>query len=84
LIADALEQDAWLQKILQLYDTSCVRHAFMTVGPTGAGKSVIIKVLTNALTNRSLKWAETKGSEKETWSIQRLNTRAIPSNQIYG
>jgi len=57
----------------------------MTVGPTGAGKSVIIKVLTNALTNRSLKWAETKAnSEKETWQIQRLNTRAIPSNQIYG
>lgn len=84
LIADTLEKDAWLQKILQLYDTNCVRHAFMVVGPTGCGKSVIIRVLTAALTARSLKHFETKGTDKETWAITRLNTRAIPSTQIYG
>jgi len=56
----------------------------MVVGPTGCGKSVIIRVLTAALTSRSLKWFETKGADKETWAITRLNTRAIPSTQIYG
>jgi len=84
LIMDPLEQDAWLQKILQLYDTSCVRHAFMLVGPTGTGKSNITRVLTNALTSRSLKHFETKGTDKETWAITRLNPRSITQDQLYG
>jgi dynein heavy chain len=84
LIADQLEQDPWLQKILQLYDTSCVRHAFMLVGPTGTGKSNITRVLTSALTARSIKHAETKGTDKETWAITRLNPRSINGDQLYG
>ena len=61
--------------ILQLYDTSFVRHAFMLVGPTGTGKSNIMRVFTNELTARSIKHAEIKGTDKETWTITRLNTR---------
>jgi dynein heavy chain len=84
LISDALDKDPWLNKILQLYDTNTVRHAFMLVGPTGSGKSEIIKVLTNALTNISSKRHEEKGSDKEVWVVQRLNPRSITQDQLYG
>jgi len=36
----------WIMKIIQLYETSLVRHGFMLVGPTGSGKSMIMNVLT--------------------------------------
>lgn len=71
--------DPWLTKITQLYDTNCVRHSFMLVGPTGSGKSQIINILTSALT----KWSEQKG-DKELWKIERLNPRSITQDQLYG
>jgi dynein heavy chain len=78
---DTAKSDAWLTKILQLYDTNTVRHAFMLVGPTGAGKSTIIKVLTDALS----RWSETtKKADKEIWKIERLNPRSITQDQLYG
>lgn len=56
----------------------------MLVGPTGTGKSRIIEVLSHALTMRSAKWAETKGTDKETWAVTRLNPRSITQDQLYG
>jgi len=47
---DTTKSDPWLNKITQLYDTNCVRHSFMIVGPTGSGKSQIINTLSGALT----------------------------------
>lgn len=40
---------AWLLKIVQVYETSLVRHGFMLVGPTGVGKTTIINILTESL-----------------------------------
>lgn len=37
-------------KIIQLYETCLVRHGFMLVGPTGSGKSTIMKILTEVMT----------------------------------
>ena len=42
--------DSWFIKIIQLYETSLVRHGFMMVGSVGCGKSTIMKTLTEALT----------------------------------
>jgi len=56
----------------------------MLVGPTGTGKSNITKVLTAALTARSLANSEKKGTDKETWTITRLNPRSITQDQLYG
>ena len=38
-----------VNKIMQLFETIGTRHTTMVVGPTGAGKSVILKTLAKAL-----------------------------------
>ncbi len=40
---------AWVGKVLQLYDTTLVRHGIMLVGPTGGGKTQIFKNLRASL-----------------------------------
>lgn len=64
----------WVRKVLQLYDTTLVRHGIMLVGPTGGGKSAIFKNLRASL-------QETTGiAHKE----QRLNPKAIRAQEMYG
>ena len=38
------------KKVLQLFDTLCVRFGVMLVGPTGSGKSECLRVLSSAMT----------------------------------
>uniref|UniRef100_A0A8C9GFK7 Dynein heavy chain n=1 Tax=Piliocolobus tephrosceles TaxID=591936 RepID=A0A8C9GFK7_9PRIM len=63
----------WIGKIIQLYETSLVRHGFMLVGKTLTGKSEIINILTSALTNMGI---PTK--------VITLNPKAITSEHMYG
>lgn len=66
--AKICKDDAWLSKIMQLYDTNCVRHAIMVVGPTGCGKSVIIETLKKSLTNKSKQYDYPNNPEEQlTW-----------------
>jgi dynein heavy chain, axonemal len=37
-----------VDKVVQLYETLMTRHSVMLVGPTGAGKSVILQTLARA------------------------------------
>ena len=46
-----IKTDAFLLKIIQLYETALVRHGFMLVGPSGSGKSTIMNILTDCLTD---------------------------------
>ena len=64
---------SWFNKIIQLYETSLVRHGFMLVGPAGSGKTCIANTLTKARTKIG-----------EPHFIKRLNPKSITGQQMYG
>jgi dynein heavy chain len=47
------ENGSFMLKIIQLFETSLVRHGFMMVGPTGSGKTTIMSILTETLSQLS-------------------------------
>ena len=64
----------WVGKVLQLYDTTLVRHGIMLVGPTGGGKTQIFKCLRQSLD------VITGITHKDV----RLNPKAIRAQEMYG
>jgi dynein heavy chain len=67
------EWDTWFLKIIQLYETSLVRHGFMMVGPTMCGKTEVMQTLTLCHTE------DNQATKQITW-----NPKAITNQQIYG
>jgi len=65
----------WFDKVIQLYETSLVRHGFMLVGPSGSGKTAIMITLTKALSF---------DKDKARYDIQRMNPKAITAPEMYG
>jgi dynein heavy chain len=66
--------DTWAVKVIQLYETTLVRHGIMMVGPSGSGKSRIIQCLQDSLT-------QTTGVlHKRT----RMNPKAIRAEEMFG
>ena len=68
-----VDKSEWFIKIIQLYETSIVRHGFMVVGPAGCGKTTIMNTLTDALTNNN-----------QPHKITRMNPKSITGQQMYG
>lgn len=68
-----IDWPSWFLKVIQLYETSLVRHGFMLVGPTLCGKTEIATILTTCMT-------EDGHQHKET----RMNPKAITDSQMYG
>ena len=66
-------QPSWINKCLQLYETTLVRHGIMVVGPSGSGKSSSIECLAAALTDL--------GQKTVVW---RMNPKAITAPQMFG
>ena len=64
----------WVKKVIQLYETTLVRHGIMLSGPTGGGKTKIFTVLSQAL-------AEVN---KRPYKEVRFNPKAITAPQMYG
>ena len=63
-----------INKMIQLYETMLTRHTTMVVGPTGAGKTVIINTLAKGLK------AETGIPTK----IKTINAKSITIPELYG
>merc|ERR1719281_450582 len=65
--------DTWFLKVIQLYETSLVRHGFMMVGPTMCGKTEVMATLTLCQTE------DNNATKQIVW-----NPKAITNQQIYG
>lgn len=70
--------EPFLTKVLQLFDTTVVRHGLMLVGPAGAGKTMNYKCLAKACT----KLADTEHYEKV--HLDCLNPKSITKDSMYG
>ena len=64
----------WVGKVIQLYETTKVRHGIMLVGPTGGGKSRIFALLRGVLDK--IMGIQHKES--------RFNPKAIRAQEMYG
>lgn len=69
-----VQHDPWMLKVIQLYETTKVRHGIMLVGPSGGGKSTIFKCLKETL-------QELDGIQ---YKDVRFNPKAIRAQEMYG
>lgn len=72
--AKLIYHDNWVTKVIQLYETTLVRHGIMLVGPAGGGKTRIFEMLQAALSET------TQVPHKQA----RLNPKAIRAAEMYG
>ena len=73
----------FLRKNIQLFETICVRHGLMVVGPTGGGKTKTLEVLSNALTLLRENDVTSNPMFQKVHHFE-LNPKAITMNQLYG
>jgi len=69
----------FMQKAIQLYDVTVLRHGLMTVGPTGGGKTCVKNMLAKTLT--SLKKERDEYLEIRQFN---MNPKSITMGQLYG
>ena len=104
-LAEAIEQQiahlglvavpAWVERVVQLYETAAVRHGFMVLGPTGSGKTAAIRVLLGALNSLAAGGMAIEDQEGDVeaalmharmdkYREVRMNPKAITAPQMFG
>eukprot|EP00937_MAST-01D_sp_MAST-1D-sp2_P000194 g194.t1 len=72
--AGLIQHDSWVSKIIQLYETTLVRHGIMLVGPAGGGKSAVIEMLRQAVADVT----------EIVHKAVRFNPKAVRAAELYG
>ena len=72
--------EGFVQKVIQLYETTLVRHGLMLVGPTMGGKTACYQTLAKTMT--TLHKEKQSGFEKV--EVMGLNPKSILAGQMYG
>ncbi|KAH9586143.1 Dynein heavy chain [Trypanosoma melophagium] len=88
VIADKLQPTpAFIEKCLQLYDITTLRHGLMLVGPAGSGKTMAYTALQKALSECAL--MQSKGKDVGARDYMKVythicNPKAVTMDQLYG
>ncbi|XP_060766195.1 dynein axonemal heavy chain 1 [Neoarius graeffei] len=75
--------DGYITKIIQLYETTVVRHGLMLVGPSGSGKTKCYEVLAAAMTAMQGQPSVSGGEYQAVYTFV-LNPKSITMGQLYG
>ncbi|XP_066588945.1 dynein axonemal heavy chain 6 [Prorops nasuta] len=80
--ADLQPEQCTRTKLIQLHETMQVRHGVMLVGPTGSGKTVVLKTLCDTYTR--LHELGIQGPAFSKVHMYVLNPKSITIGQLYG
>ncbi|KAK3096562.1 hypothetical protein FSP39_001310 [Pinctada imbricata] len=75
--------EGFINKCIQLFETTVVRHGLMLVGPTGSGKTKCYDVLKNAQTALKGEMSPAGTTFEQTITYV-LNPKSITMGQLYG
>lgn len=74
--------DTQIIKVIQLFETMIVRWGVMLVGPTGSGKSSVLKILKETLTKLYID--EVPGQYYQKVNTYILNPKSVTMGELYG